>query len=84
MPPWPGEARIYPSVGWSGRHLYVVSGARLLLAADGSVSRRFLRDGLAYDPATRNCVYMHASIHDTHHSLHFHTSRPLSARHTVA
>ena len=57
--PWPGPPRILPVLGAVDGHLYLVSGAELMLAetagAEGpQVTRRFLRDAYRFDPATES------------------------------
>ena len=60
-PPWPGPPRILPVLGERDGRVYLVSGAELVpldpaTAADGppvpaGVTRRFLADAYAFDPA---------------------------------
>ncbi|NBS32988.1 MAG: sodium:solute symporter [Planctomycetia bacterium] len=55
-PSWPGAARMLPVLGSQGGHIYLVSGAELLPAANdaATATRRFLSDGFVYDPAEEN------------------------------
>ena len=50
LEPWPGPGRILPVAAAQDGAIYVISGAELLQADDGSVSRRFLTDGYRYRP----------------------------------
>ena len=57
--PWPGPPRILPVLGAVDGHLYLVSGAELIVAEtagdeDPQVTRRFLRDAYRFDPATES------------------------------
>jgi len=48
--PWPGPGRILPVLVAQGDALYLLSGAELVEASDGTPVRDYLRDGYRYRP----------------------------------
>ncbi len=50
LEPWPGPARILPVVAAQDGALFVFSGAELVDADDGTITRRFLTDAYRYRP----------------------------------
>jgi N-acetylneuraminate epimerase len=52
LPPCPGPARMLASAGASGETFFLIGGASLKSAPDGSPERIWLRDAYAYHPST--------------------------------
>ena len=50
LEPWPGPARILPVAAAQDGAFYLISGAELIVNADGSPTRRFLTDGYRFRP----------------------------------
>ena len=53
LPSLPGAPRILPVVGVAKGHLFVFSGAELLVGDDGTLQRRYLTDTWSFDPETQ-------------------------------
>ena len=50
LDPWPGAGRILPVAAAQDGAFFLISGAELLVNADGSPTRRFLTDGYRFHP----------------------------------
>jgi len=50
LDPWPGAGRILPIAATQDGAFFLISGAELIVSADGSPTRRFLTDGYRFHP----------------------------------